>query len=125
MQDLLCGQLGYQLARGLAATGTARIVVAPTAFWTQGYQPLERLVTPDQRASTAEDRAEIWQIIAGIAAEDGITMIAQPDETVIDGVFTSPEWAIGGYQGVGDFEHRSTAYGALILNRALALLRPG
>ena len=125
VHDELSSQLGYRLAQGLAKTGTARIVVAPTAFWTKGYLPVEAAIPPEVRAATAQDRAEIWEIAVQAAAADGITLIPQPEETVVDGVFSRPAYAIDNHQDKGDFEHRNAAYGALILNRALALLRTG
>ena len=125
LEDHFCNQTGYRLARGLAATNTARIVIAPTAFWTLGEPGLDSIVTPEVRAGTAQDRAEIWRLAVLAAEAEGITLIPQPEETVTDGVFSRPEFAIGGYLERGDFEHRNPAYGALILNHALALLRAG
>ena len=125
LEDHFSGQHGYRLARGLAATGTARIVVNPASFWTQGEPGLDSIVTPEVRFSTEQDRAEIWRLASLVFSADGITLIRQPEETVVEGIFTRPEFAVDGYLQRNDFEHRNPAYGALILNKALAMLRAG
>ena len=123
VQDFLTGQYGYGFAKGLAATGTARIVLSPAAFPTEGHPSVSALVTPQVRAATAEDRAGLWKIAAEVAAADGITLIPQPEETVIDGVFTRADFAVEGHLDKQDYAHRNAAYGALIFARAVALLR--
>lgn len=123
LRDHLALQSGYRLARGLAATDTARIVLSPVGFPTEGQPAMAARTTPEVRAATRAVRARLWQQVAEIAAEDGITLIPQPDETVIDGLFTRAGFAVDGYLEKKDFEHRNPAYGALILERAMAILR--
>lgn len=121
--DSLNQQSGYRLARGLAATGTARIVLSPVAFHTEGHPRLSAQLTPEIRAASGEDRAELWDLATEIAAADGITLIPQPDETVADGVFTKAGFAVAGHAEKKDYEHRNPAYGALIFSRAMDVLR--
>jgi hypothetical protein len=120
IHDHLLSQLGYRLACGMASVGHARIVLSAVAFPT--FNP--SVETPDSvRASSAADRAEIWRAVVDVAASDGITLIPQPDDTVIDGVFTKPDYAVADHIAKNDFAHHNPAYGALIYARALAILR--
>jgi hypothetical protein len=123
LQDGLYGQNGYQFAKGLAATGTARIVLSPVAFPTEGQGELSVQITPEVRSASTEDRAALWRVAAEIAAQDGITLIPQPEETVTDGVHTKAEFAVADHIAKRDYEHHNPAYGALIFERAMALVR--
>jgi hypothetical protein len=120
IRDHLHTRIGYRLARGLASVGQAKIVMSAVAFPT--FNPA--VATPDSvRTSSASDRAAIWQMVVEVAAADGITLIPQPDDTVVDGVFTKPDYAVDDYIAKNDFAHHNPAYGALIYARALAILR--
>jgi hypothetical protein len=123
LRDSLNAQSGYRLAKGLAATGTARIVLSPVAFPTEGHPRFLPLLTDEVRAATSDDRAELWQLATGIAAADGIDLLPQPEETVTDGAFTKVAYAVDRHLEKEDYEHRNPAYGALILARAMDRLR--
>jgi hypothetical protein len=122
LADGLHRQLGYRLAQGLAASGTARVLLAPTSFPTLGHET-GRAMTPEMMALGPEFRAEVWEAAIAAAAEDGITLIPQPDQTVAAGLFTAPEFAVDNHLQKQDFAHRNAAYGALILDHALAVAR--
>ena len=121
--DHLGTHSGYQLARKMAAAGAARIVLSPIAFPTQGYPRIEARTGPEMRAASPAALAEIWDLAVSVAASDGITLIRQPPQTIVDSVFTKPEFAIDQHVEKQDFEHHSPAFGALILSQAIALLR--
>jgi hypothetical protein len=122
--DALRRQMGYRLAMGLAQTGTARVLMAPTSFPTEGHS-LATSLTPEMQATGPDARAEIWAMAVAAAAEDGITLIPQPEETVVQGMLTHGDYAVDGYREKKDLAHRNAAYGALILDRALAIVRHG
>jgi hypothetical protein len=123
LQDALRRQFGYRLAMGLAGTDTARIVLAPVSFPTEGFPPLQSLATPDVCAATSDDRGELWQIVIDLAAEDHITLLPQPEGTVIDGAFTMAAFAVDDHIAKQDYAHRNAAYGALVLAQAMQVLR--
>jgi hypothetical protein len=118
--DFLQSQMCYGFAKGFAAAGSARIVMAPVSFSTEN--PAADTSDP-VRSCTAEDRAEVWSYFVDAAAQDGITFLPQPDETVTAGVFTKADYAVDRYQERNDYCHRNPAYGALILAQTMALLR--
>ncbi len=122
LRDTLNDQSGYQLAKGLAATGPARIVLSPVAFPTEHPAGPAAELMPEVCSATPEDRAGLWQMAVEIAASDGITLIPQPEETVT-GIFTRADFAVDDHVAKRDYEHRNPAYGALVFSRALALLR--
>ena len=124
ISDRLRGQQGYQLARGLASTGTARVLMSPVALYTESPAARAR-VTPEMEAAGPDLRAEQWGSLARIAADDGITLIPQPEETVSGAIFTSTDYAVADHLKKRDLEHHNAAYGALILGRALGLVRQG
>lgn len=122
--DYLRRQHGYRLACHLAETGTARILLSPTSFPTEG-DGLEASLTPEMQAAEPDVRAEAWALAAEAAAEDGITLIPQPDETVVKGMLTQAGFAVEDHQAKADFAHRNAAYGALVLARLRTALAQG
>ncbi|NJM83643.1 MAG: hypothetical protein HC844_15285 [Tabrizicola sp.] len=61
-RDRLHALPAYGFARGLAATKTARIVVAPVSFPTEGLG--RPYATPSVQASSGDDRAVAWEFLA-------------------------------------------------------------
>lgn len=122
LSDGLRGYHGYQLASGLAATGTARVLMAPVAFYTANPERFAASITPVIAGLIADRLPWFWSVLSEAAAADGITLIAQPDETVTDGMFTDPAYAVADHVAKADYEHHNAAYGAVILSRALALV---
>ena len=121
--DSLRRQLGYRLALGLARTETARVMLAPTSFPTVGLQKGGAVLTPEMQEAPSDARSEIWDMLVEVAAEDGITLIPQPEETVTQGLMTHPDFAIDRHAELNDFAHRNAAYGALILSQAVDIAR--
>jgi hypothetical protein len=118
----LRGQTGYQLAAGLAANGP-KVLLAPVAFPTEGVALKLPLATAEVAASDPDLRAELWDILTATAAADGITLLPQPEASVTAGCFTRAEFAVAGHVAKKDYEHKNPAYGALVLESALPLLR--
>jgi hypothetical protein len=122
-RDQMTSKTAYGFAKDMAATKTAHIVVAPVSFTTFADLATNALITAETRAGSAEDRAEAWQLLCDVAAEDGITLIPQPDETVVDCVFTRSEYAVESPETRKDYTHRNAAYGAIVFKTALDLIR--
>ncbi|MEL7093298.1 MAG: hypothetical protein AAFN94_16335 [Pseudomonadota bacterium] len=118
----------YRIARAFAEQGDA-VFFAPDPFMTAGI--LDYFgpdgVYADQLAAqtaTAQQRAALWDGFERVAAQDGIKLLAQDDETVQDGILTKPEFAIAGAEAVGDHAHKSPAFGALRLQQVWQELPP-
>ena len=125
LSDGLRAYQGYQLAAGLAATQTARVLLAPVAYYTANPERFAASVSPVMARLMAEKLPWFWTVLATAAAEDGIDLIPQPDKTVVDGMFTDPAYAVADHLAKADYEHHNAAYGALILTRALAMIQAG
>jgi hypothetical protein len=125
LMDSLRGQAGYRLAAGLAATGTARVLLAPVAYYTASPERFAATITPAMAAILPERLPWFWAVLAAIAAEDGIELMPQPQETVVDGMFTDPVYAVADHVAKQDYEHHNAFYGAAVMNRALAMLHDG
>jgi hypothetical protein len=119
----LHGQAGYKLAAGLARTGRAQVLLAPVAFPTENPLPKPPLLTPEVTALGPDLRAEMWQILTDAAAEDGVTLLPQPEDSVTDACCTRAAFAVDGHVAKKDYEHKNPAYGALIWTAALPILR--
>jgi hypothetical protein len=119
-RDQMRRQLGYRLARGLAAGGGARILLAPTSFPTEAQDDAKRA---SAAACDGEDRAALWDLAIRAARQDAVELLPQPEETVADGLLTRAAFAVDGHVEKRDYAHRNPAYGALILARALTVLR--
>jgi len=111
----------FRIARSFAATGRTRVFFAPAPLMTLGVldetgpgQPMARY--PRAVEATAADRGVIWDLFDSLMAEAGITLIRQPEGTVVDGVFTDARFAIEGAQTSGDAGHKSAAFAALMLS---------
>lgn len=123
--DGLRGQAGYRLAKGLAATGTARVLLSPIAYYTADPERFADVVTPEMAALIPDQVPLFWAILEEAAAEDGIELLRQPEATVTAGIFTDEAYAVANHVEKRDFEHHNAAYGALILARAVGLARRG
>lgn len=122
LTDRLRGQIGYRLAAGLAANGP-QVLLAPVSFPTEGAVPKFPLATPEVAASDPRQLHDLWAILIAVAAEDGITLLPQPEASLTAGCFTRAEFAVAGHVAKKDFEHKNASYGALVLDQALPILR--
>jgi hypothetical protein len=121
--DGLRAQSGYRLAKGLAATGTAKVLLSPVAYYTANTDRFADVMTPEIGALVPTHVPMLWDIIDAAAAEDGITLLRQPEITVTQGFFTDTAYAVANHIEKQDFEHHNAAYGALILARAVETVR--
>ena len=123
LTDGLRGQQGYRLARGLAATGTAQVLLAPIAYYTGDAERAATLLPPEVQTLIPKAVPGFWQLLQAVAKEDGIRLLPQPPETVVHGIFTDATYAVADHEAKQDFEHHNAAYGAVILGRALQVVR--
>jgi len=123
LTDGLRGHLGYQLARGLAADGTARILLAPTAYYTEDAARLAAAFPPEVAALIPDRLPWFWRVLEDAAAEDGITLLRQPEETVVHGLFTGVDYAVDDHVRKQDFEHHNAAFGAAVLAQVMPIVR--
>lgn len=123
LADGLRRQMGYGLAAGLAADRTARVLLAPVAYYTADPDRTEATVDQALSAITADHVPAFWAMLAEIASEDGITLVPQPEETVVSGMFTDPAYAVADHVARQDYAHKNAAYGAVVLARVMELVR--
>jgi len=123
LTDNLRQHQGYHLAKGLAADGTARILLAPTAYYTEGAERLTAAVPPELAALIPDRLPWFWHVLEEAAAEDGITLLRQPEETVVQGMFTGVDYAVADHERKQDFEHHNAAFGAAVLSRVMPIVR--
>lgn len=119
LADGLRRQMGYGLARGLAADGTARVLLAPVAYPTADHDRAAAEVP----AAVVDRLPEFWRMLDATAAEDGITLVPQPEGTVVAGMWTDPAYAVADHVAKQDYAHKNAAYGALVLERVMPLVR--
>ncbi len=119
----LRAQQGYGLAAGLAGTGTARVLLAPVAYFTEGLAQQSALITPEIAAQMPRRLPEFWRILEETAAEDGISLLRQPEETVVKVMFSGEAFAVANHVAKQDYEHHNAAYGAAVLSRAMEIAR--
>ncbi len=122
LTDDLRRHLGYRLARGLAESGTARILLAPTAYFTEGDTPVVPAIPPEVAALIPDRVPGFWRVLEEAAAEDGVTLLRQPEETVAQGMFSALAYAVDGHPEKQDYEHHNAAFGAAVLSRVMPIV---
>jgi hypothetical protein len=99
------------------------VLLSPIAYYTADPERFAEVITPAMAALIPIHLPEFWDHLQRVAAEDGITLLRQPDETVTAGLYTDASYAVAKHVEKRDYEHKNARYGALILSRALALAR--
>jgi hypothetical protein len=124
VHDFLLRLPPYHFARNLAAQQSAQIVLSPISFNTEGIEPEIPSNFASAEDATSTDRADLWAVVADIMKSDGIALLSQPDNTVVAGCCTHPDFAVRNYLERGDKTHKNPAFGALVINAAIKLLHP-
>ncbi|OYX24144.1 MAG: hypothetical protein B7Z10_09760 [Rhodobacterales bacterium 32-66-7] len=106
----------------LAATSAVRVLLAPIAFYTEYPADLAQM-TPEMPALAPDIVPFLWEEVARITTEAGMTLIPQPAGTITNWLWTRAEYAVAGYLAKQDHEHHNAAYGALVLTAMLDHLR--
>ncbi len=123
LADGLRGQRGYRLAQGLAATGTAQVFLMPIAYYTGNAARAEKFFPPAVQALIPERLPGFWAALEAAAAEDGIRLLRQPEETVVHGMLTDEAYAVTNHVAKKDYEHHNAGYGAVVLSQVMPLAR--
>lgn len=109
-------------ARQLKADGADTVVFVAAGFPCWGVVDQEAEggllhAAPQLREAPVEARARLWQALEGAFADLGLELVAQPEETVMEGMFTRPEFAIEGAVQKQDAIHKAPSYAALVLEK--------
>lgn len=119
--DWLTKHRFYRAAKAMAETGSAQIFLAPTSFLTEGADIGGH--SGALQAGSA-DRKKIWDELVRVAAGDGIILIPQPEETVVNGCMSRKEYAAIIADGRYDPVHRNSDYAALLFEALIAEMYP-
>lgn len=120
--DFIRRQPPYHFARNFAAQADTRVLIAPVPFDTDGFAATVDPAFANARQAGPADRQAVWNVIADVMAEDGVDVLAQPEQTVVNGCCTDPQYAVQKHIERDDRTHKNPAYGALILTEALERL---
>lgn len=106
----------YRIACELAKAG-CNVICVPAPFYTDGVNDIDRQgrfmgIYPGVANATAEHRAILWGALADVAAQDGIAIVPQPEDTVTRGALTHNTFASKEAAEQGDTGHKSPAFAA-------------
>ncbi len=102
----------YRFARDFAAKRPGRVFFAPSSLPAAGVRAQRYPEWPGCLEATAEDRARMWEALCAAAAEDGVTLIPQPEDTVVSGCLTDSQYALPNAHTLKDDTHKSPAFAA-------------
>jgi hypothetical protein len=120
IRDHLERFLGYKIARSAAAGRKAKILLFPISFPTQGRKLSSNQEHGDFIQATPKTRFQTWQDIRAVGGNDDIEILRQPEETILEGLFTDEKYAV---LDPNDYAHKNKTYGALILSHALESIK--
>ncbi|WP_010141975.1 hypothetical protein [Oceanicola sp. S124] len=122
VRRFLEGRKSYRIAQQFArANPGVSVTFAPAPLLTLGVGVPEK-TWPEAEGATADERAEALGWLDAEAGLDGITLLHQPEETIVQGCWTDPHFAATGPGSEDDPVHKSPAFAALMLSRYRALL---
>ena len=106
----------YDMACELAKAG-CNVIYVPAPFHTDGIIDIDARgrflgTYPGVVNASFEHRAALWSALVDVAAQDGITLVPQPEDTVSRGALTMKVFARDGASEVGDTGHKSPAFAA-------------
>ncbi|HBS50703.1 MAG TPA: hypothetical protein DEA05_11775 [Rhodobacteraceae bacterium] len=111
----------WRMAASLAEQG-AELHFVPAPFPTAGVidhaAPGGLLdLYPGAALAGAGERGRIWSLLREASAEAGVALVSQPEDTVIDGIFTDPRFAVEGAAEKRDAGHKSPEFAAQMLGQ--------
>jgi hypothetical protein len=106
----------YRMAGALAKAG-CNVIYVPAPFYTEGVNDIDRQgrflgIYPGAANATAERRLALWTALVEVAAQDGIALVPQPEDTVTRGSLTHNDYAHEDALELGDTGHKSPAFAA-------------
>ncbi len=121
-RGFLASSRAYRIGAIFARDHGARIAFVPGPLLTAGVQDYEQPgqfldLFPDSVRAGPEDRAWLRSELTVAAASDGVRLILQPEETIVDGVFTDAVYAVEAAVENQDPGHKSPAFAALMLSQ--------
>lgn len=122
LERWLTGCRSYRAARAFAATGKTRVFFSPASFLNDQVLDAKVVARSINQQATAAQRADLWDGVARRMDQDGVGLIAQPEETVTRGCLTRIEFASSRATELQDPVHKNGAFGALILKELFARL---
>jgi hypothetical protein len=122
LERWLTGCRSYRAARAFAASGKTRVFFAPASFMNDQVLDEKVVARSINQQATAAERSALWEGVAQRMDRDGITLIAQPEQTVTRGCLTRIEYASSRAIELQDPVHKNGAFGALILKAMFAQL---
>ena len=114
-EDWLPKNRFYRAAKAMAAVGHGRIFFAPTTFLTEGFEAQITKGCQDAVQASAGDRQKIWAELIRVAANDGIDLMPQSEETIANGCMTKRTYSNVLSNGEFDPVHRNPEYAAILL----------
>ncbi|MBR9764753.1 MAG: hypothetical protein GYB53_14800 [Rhodobacteraceae bacterium] len=121
VRRFLEGRKSYRIAQQFARTNPGvSVTFAPAPLLTLGVGLPEK-TWPEAEGASAGERAEVLGWLDAEAAADGITLLHQPEETIVEGCWTDPRFAATGPGSEEDPVHKSPEFAALMLTRYRAL----
>ncbi|MEX0283715.1 MAG: hypothetical protein AB3N23_03805 [Paracoccaceae bacterium] len=120
-RSFLMSSRTFRIAAIFARDFGAKVSFVTTPFLTDGITSNPGLAYfvaqfPAAIGTTAEDREWIWCALEREALAVNVNLVRQPEETIVQGVLTSPEYAIDNAQAASDADHKSPAFAALMLS---------
>ena len=110
----------FRMARAFAKAGKARIYFTTVPFPTDGIGPDLLADKPNAARAKTKDRKPLWLELRAVFEDLGITLIRQPEETIVRGCMTHPNCALPSADELADSAHKNAHYGALVLDRVFS-----
>ncbi|WP_390912293.1 hypothetical protein [Pseudosulfitobacter sp. SM2401] len=114
---------------GKAAIAGCEVIYVPSPFYTDGIRDLSVKsrffdAYPGAEKATPEQRAMLWDALVSVAGDDGITLVPQPEDTVIRGSLTKNEFARENALEDDDAGHKCPAFAARWMQDVWPLIQP-
>lgn len=118
----------YRMAQQLAKAGR-HVIYVPAPFYTDGIKNLDAPkqflgLYPAAAQATEAQRDIVWSTLCDVAAQDGIHLVCQPEDTVTRGALTCTEYACADAKESGDIGHKSPAFAARWMEEVWPLITP-
>jgi hypothetical protein len=114
---------------GKAAAAGCEVIYVPSPFYTDGIRDLSVKsrffhAYPGAEKATSEQRAMLWAALVSVAGDDGITLVPQPEDTIIRGSLTKTEYGRENALEDDDAGHKCPAFAARWMQDVWPLIQP-
>lgn len=116
----ISGRRSARIARHFADSGGPRVFFCPASFLADGVvDPMARQGVfaqfPHAEKAGEAERARLWRMIDAIFGESGVTVLRQPEDTIVRGCLTDGRYAVQDAVAQKDAVHKSPEFGARML----------